>query len=103
MMMRQASWRRWLRLSAGGLIRVPRKLPSIRRDMEKLALMSIPGVMLIVTWNYRTERDTNLENLAEELAVPLDRLVTYAFDSVPWRLEPGTPTELMIIGLLATS
>ena len=76
------------------------ELPGIRNDMAKLALLSVPGVMLIVTWGYKKERETNLNVLAKELGIERARLETYAFDTVPWQGD-DTPTELLIVGFTA--
>ncbi|MGD1096268.1 MAG: hypothetical protein ABSB35_30285 [Bryobacteraceae bacterium] len=66
------------------------ELPQIRRDLQdKLGLLTIPAIMLILTWNYEGESKANLERLAKELSVPRKELATQAFDSV--LAGPGSP------------
>lgn len=78
------------------------ELPQIQRDIhDKLAHLSIPGIMLVLTWNYKAEAEQNLDILADVLKLPRNEFVSQAFDTVPWPASPNDPTEIMVIGFFA--
>ena len=75
------------------------ELPGIRRDLEKLGILRIPGVMLILTCHPKNQAEDNFRWLAEKLGVSRDDIVTHSFDTPSWP-DDDHPTEFAVIGFL---
>jgi hypothetical protein len=77
-------------------------IQSIRGDIKKLAGAGFPGVMLILTGQYCSNRERYLSGLAENLRVEQPEITCRTFDVEPW---PGPrtgdkPTEFLVIGFI---
>jgi hypothetical protein len=73
------------------------EIPGIKRDLEKLEMRKVPGVMLIVTCSYKGNSKANLQWLAGKLGIDQHRFVTRRFDTA----YPGeSPMEFEVIGFM---
>lgn len=72
---------------------------NMRTDIDRLAKLQQPGVMLILTSHRRNMHDENLRKLAEELGVEQNDFVPYRFDTPRWPGEQED-AEFIVIGFL---